>query len=149
MSTKQNAIGIFRAALPDYGAEEAFKIAQQYAAKFDKAYPETPLTQVPPLPWRSLADGVPEVGQGCYVTVWGFGSITRADFGSVTRADWVGDPDGGNDFYWGPYRVFGDIFSPLEFADRVIWCDDNKFSNIHEAMDSLLAARTAFVFGDE
>ena len=140
MSTKQNAIDIFRAALSDYGAEEAFDIAQEYAAKFDKAYPETPPTQVPPLPWRSLADGVPEVGQGCYVTVWGFGS--------VTRADWVGDPDGGNDFYWGPYRVFGDIFNPLELADRVIWCDDNKFSNIHEAMDSLLAARAAFVSGN-
>jgi len=117
---------------------------KQNAAKFDKAYPETPLTQVPPLPWRSLADGVPEVGQGCYVTVWGFGSITRAYWGGEE-----GETDSRNDFYRGVHRVFGDIFSPLEFADRVIWCDDNKFSNIDEAMDSLLAARTAFVSGDE
>lgn len=33
MSTKQNAIDIFRAALSDYGAEEAFDIAQEYAPR--------------------------------------------------------------------------------------------------------------------
>jgi len=144
VSTKQNAIGIFRAALPDYGAEEAFKIAQQYAAKFDKAYPETPLTQVPPLPWQSLADGVPEIGQGCYVTVCGFESIIWAYWGGEE-----GEPDSRNDFYRGVHRVFGDIFSPLGFADRVFWCDDKEFSNVDEAMNSLLPARTAFVSSNQ
>lgn len=141
MSTKQNAIKIFTALMSDYNPEDAYELALEYMAKFDKAYPETPLTQVPPLPWQSLADMVPKVGQGCYVTVWGFWSITRAD--------WVGDPDGGDRFYWGAYRLFGDIFSSLEFADRVFWCGDEEFSNIDAAFDSLLPARTAFVSSNQ